>query len=106
MEAIACCWDIEGCPFWLAQLQRMARDPSHSPSMELSARSASARSRKATNPYPRDLPVFISHMTRASETGPNVEKACRRTSSLTSLDKSPTKMWKWLDVSSLAVLFD
>jgi hypothetical protein len=45
-------------------------------------------------------------MTRASETEPKAEKAWRRTSSLTSLERSPTKMWTWFEVSSLLVLFD
>src|SRR5690242_7591601 len=45
-------------------------------------------------------------MTRASETEPNAENAWRRTSSLTSLDRSPTKMWKWFEVSSLLEVLD
>jgi hypothetical protein len=45
-------------------------------------------------------------MTRASDTVPKMLKAFCRISSLTSLERSPTKMWWWLLVSSLVALLD
>lgn len=90
--------------FWLAQLTLMALLPRYSPFIELMACSASVRSRKARNPYPRDLPVFMSHMTRASERDPNAEKAFWRTESVTSGERSPQKRWKWLVRSSFCAL--
>lgn len=44
--------------FWLAQLHLTALDPSHSPFICVIARSASSLFLKATNPYPRERPVF------------------------------------------------
>lgn len=43
----------------------------------------------------------MSHITRASETVPKAENAWVKISSLTSLERSPTKIWKWPEVSSL-----
>lgn len=112
------------CPgvFWFAQLHLIARDPSHSPFIVAIACSASARSRNATNPNPRDFPVVWSHMTRASLQNGSISiskddvherrthdmdrkgvNALARTSSETSGLKSPTNIWKWCVVSSLCV---
>lgn len=91
--------------FWLAQLTRIAREPSHSPFIVWIACSASgfslfrqlgAHHRGGSthlndkNPYPLDLPVFISHMTLASDMVPNAPNALLSTSSLTSGLRSPT----------------